>query len=127
MRITNANLNMDGYAADVDLTAGQNYTTRGVSVPVDGIDQIMVFAKGKGANASSSGVVSIYIAASYDGTTFDTEGTIIALTLNANSAVRAKPVLFECPGCKALTVIRMVNGDATYAVDDVNVRFVSQG
>lgn len=49
------------------------------------------------------------------------------IALNANSAVRAKPVLFECPGCKALTVIRMVNGDATYAVDDVNVRFVSQG
>ena len=127
MRITSSNLNMDGYAADVDLTAGQDYTTAGASVPVDGIDQVLVFAKGKGANASSSGTVSIYIAASYDGTTFDTEGTIIALTLNANSAVRAKPVLFECSGCKALKIIRMVNGDATYAVDDVNARFVSQG
>lgn len=126
-RFTQSNLNMSGYETDVDLTAGQNYTTPGLSIPVDGVDEVLVFAKGTGANAASSGTVTFYVAYSYDGTTFTTESDAIVMTLNANNPVRAKPVSLWIKGCKALKVIRMVNSDATYGVNDVNAQFVSQG
>lgn len=131
VRQTSSNLSMKGYAEDVNLTAGQNYTTAGQSIPTDGIDEVIIFAKGQGANASSSGTVTIYIAYSYDyedgSGTFTTEMDAIPLTLSANNPVRCKPWLLACKGCKAIRIARMTNGDATYGVNAVNAQFVSQG
>lgn len=110
----------DFFTADVAPTAGQTYTTPSNAVLTNGADSVDLYIKLTGANASSSGTVTFTIAGSRDGTTFETVGTPIAVTLTTNVAVLQIAKL-DTRNFIALQVIKIVNGDATYALSAVNV------
>jgi len=137
MRKTNADLSdiahMGGPVVDSDmytvaqtLTQGQTFTTmtNAVNVATKGADSVTLMFKFTGANASSSGTVTFYIAVSYDGTNFETVGTPFAGTLNSNTAV-AFAGLLDTRGVVAIECIKIVNGDASYGLTAVNIHAYS--
>lgn len=113
-------VNSDMYAAAQTLTAGQSFTTASSAIATNGADSVDLYCKFTGANASSAGTVTFYIAASLDGTVYETVGTPLAFSLNANNAVVGLAKL-DTRNVRYLKVIKIVNGDASYGLSAVNV------
>ena len=113
-------VNIDFYSADVAPTAGQIYTTPSNVVYTNGADAVILKCKANGANASSAGTVTFTIVGSYDGTTFETVGTTVVLTLTTNTLASVLAQL-DTRNMVALKVTQIVNGDASYALAAVNV------
>jgi hypothetical protein len=71
-------------------------------------------------HATGAGTAKAYIVASLDGTTYETEGTPISLTI-ASGAKRSNVVEFSLAGVNKLKVLKVNNGDPAQAITAVNV------
>ena len=127
MRKTNSDLlstgaalvDSDMYTADQTAGAGATISTSNV-VKTGGADVVTLKCKATGANASSAGIVTFTIVGSFDGSTFETVGTPIALTLSTNTVVSVMAQI-ETRGFPYIEVKSIVNGDASYGLTAVNV------
>jgi hypothetical protein len=110
------------YAADIaSIAATATYGTAGTVIDVSAVDQVWVQLKATGGNASATGAVTAYIVASVNGTDYSTVGTPVAIALNGTTAVIGEPVKLLCAGVKAIKVLKVINGDASYTATAVNV------
>lgn len=74
-------------------------------------------------NAAGSGTATAYIAGSLDGTTYETVGTPITMTI-ASGARAANIAILDVEAVRMLKVLRVNNGDPAQAITAVNVRYV---
>lgn len=109
------------YSADIaSIGAGATHSTPSDVISVAGLDYATIYLKGKGGAAGSAGTVTFYLSSSGDGTHFSTAGTPLTLTLNANSAVVSEPYVMDLRGINSLKILKVVNGDASNAVVELN-------
>lgn len=92
------------------------------SLDVSDYDSCGLTAYATGANASSSGDVTFYIAGSTDGTNFEDAGNAATFTLalNGTATVRVNSRL-NIDHLQKIRLVRIVNGDTSYAVSNINV------
>jgi len=112
-------VDVDMYTADQTAGAGATITTSNV-VKTGGADSVMLKCKATGANGSSAGTVTFTVTGSFDGSTFETVGTPIALTLSTNTVVSVM-ALIDTREFPYIQVKSIVNGDASYGLTAVNV------
>ncbi len=109
-------------SSDLAIDAGDTWSTGSAYVDVESAGLAQIVLKAKGANASSAGTVTFNFIATGDSSTM-TVPTVTSfsqtLTLNANNAV-ARDFLVDCSAYGDLKLASVVNGDATYALADVN-------
>jgi len=116
------------YAADIThINAGATYSTASEILKTEGLDYVTIECKATGANASSAGVVTFNLAFSTNynweaGTgDFGTETEAVTVTVAGTAAKRSKPWFLDCRGgIRAIKVLSIVNGDASYAANAVN-------
>ena len=118
-------VNTDMYAADQTLTAGQTITTNSSAIATSGADSVDLYLKATGANASSAGSVTFYVARSWDGVTYESVGLAFVLTLATNTAVVANAVNIDTRNAQYIKCVKIVNGDAAYTLAAVNIRAVA--
>jgi hypothetical protein len=71
-------------------------------------------------HATGAGTAKAYIVASLDGTTYETAGTPISLTI-ASGAKRSNVAEFSIAGVNKLKVLKVNNGDPAQEITAVNV------
>ena len=107
---------------DLALDAGATWSTGSAYVDVESAGLAQIVLKAKGANASSAGTVTFNFIATGDSATMAVP-TVTSfsqtLTLTANTAA-ARDFLVDCSAYGDLKLASVVNGDATYALADVN-------
>ena len=110
----------DMYLVDITPTAGQTYAVASAAILTNGADSVDLYCKTVGANASSAGVVTFTVTGSRDGTNFETVGTPIAMTLTTNVAALLIAKM-DTRNFVALQILKVVNGDASYALGATNI------
>lgn len=109
-------------ATDLAINANTTWSTGSSYVDVEKAGLAHVVLRAKGANASSAGTVTFNFVAVGDADKM-TAPTVNSfsqtLTLNANNAV-ARDFLVDCSAYGDLKLSSVVNGDATYALANVN-------
>ena len=128
MRKTNSDLHSTGaalvdsdmYAAAQELGEGATSTVASTAIATGGADSIDLYFTFNGANASSAGTVTFYVATSYDGTNYDTVGESFAFALAA-SVAQIRVGNLDTRNARYIKVIKIINGDATYHVVAANV------
>lgn len=107
---------------DLAINANTTWSTGSGYVNVEGAGLAHMVIRAKGANASSSGTVTfnfVAVGASATMTAPTSASFSKTLTLNANNAV-AVDFLVDCSAYGNLKLSSVVNGDATYALANVN-------
>ena len=110
-------------ASDLNINAGATWNTGSAYVDVETAGLAQIVLKAKGANASSEGTVTFnFIAVGDDAKMTAPTGPSFSktLTLNGNNAV-AVDFLVDCAAYGKMKLASIVNGDATYALENVNV------
>ncbi|MFA5312717.1 MAG: hypothetical protein WC375_05255 [Methanomassiliicoccales archaeon] len=108
------------FAADIATIAStaDSAASSAIDVPANAVKAyVQLYLTG---HASGSGTATAYIVASLDGTTFETSGTPLALTIGSG-AKRSNVIELSLAGVQSLKVLQVHNGDPAQAITDVNV------
>jgi len=109
---------------DITVDANTTWTTGTDWVDVRGASIVQILCSFTGANAGSSGNVTFgFVAKPDNAATFDTPTTAsfsVVGALNANTEV-VKDALANTEAYGYIKLLSIINGDATYALADVNV------
>ena len=114
------------HAADIaSIAAASPDATAGTVIDTSAVLEAWVQLKATGGNALATGAVTAYIVASVNGTNYSTIGTPVAIALAGTAVVIGEPVKLNLAGVKAIKLIKLVNGDASYTATNVNVLIAS--
>ena len=110
------------YEDDISsIAAGVTYSTASDAVEVQDVETVAVQVYAEGGNASISGDVVVTLAASVDGSNFDSQAfAAVTLTKSGTDQERATG-LVNVRGVHSLRVLSVKNTDSSYAVENVNV------
>ena len=110
------------YDSDItEIAAASTHSTASNSMDVSDVETVAVQVYAEGENASISGNVIVSLAASIDGTNFDSQVfATVTLTKSGTDQERAT-ALVNVRGINAIRVMSIENTDTTYKVQNVNV------
>jgi hypothetical protein len=118
-------VDVDMYTVDQTLTAGQTITTNSNAIAVEGADSVDLYFRLTGANASSAGNVTFYVSRSYDGTNYESVGNTFLVAIATNTAVIGNAVNIDTRNARYIKIVKIINGDASYALSGVNVHAIA--
>lgn len=116
------------YSTDVaTIAAGVTYTTDSDIIEVWRVRRLALQVYFTGDNVASAGTITFNISVSLDGTTWSTIPIPITAQLNGTTKVVGEAWLWDVDGIHSIKVDSIINGDASQAVDTLNVIIRSQG
>jgi len=112
------------FAADLTITANTTYSTTTPTLRCENLSEVHLSGIAKGANAGSSGVVTFALQSCVGNEKWSTSTwQSITVTVAGTATVISPSEILNVEGLSAIRVASITNGDASYAISDVNLYY----